>query len=71
MNRRLPDIVEKHVIYFLTGFVAVFSTALVAFLVYLFIFVPLIFIGGYYFAIVPVIVASMYWIGKRIMREVK
>lgn len=64
----LPDLIEKHVIYFLTGFVAVVSTSLVVFSLYAFMFVPMIFLGNYYFLIIPTIGVAMYYIGRKILK---
>lgn len=66
--KNLPDLIEKHVIYFLTGFVAVISTSLVVFSLYAFMFVPMMFLGNYYFLIIPTIATAMYYIGKKILK---
>jgi len=64
----LPDVIERHVIYFLTGFVAIVSSCLLAFSLYVFLFAPILFLGGYYFLIVPGIAAGMYYIGRRMLK---
>lgn len=64
----LPDFIERHVMYFLTGFVAIVSGCLLAFSLYVFLFAPMLFLGGYYFLIVSAIVAGMYYIGRRILK---
>jgi hypothetical protein len=68
MKDKILDGIEKHVVYFLTGFVAVVSALLVVVFLYLFMFAPIIFLGGYYFLALPVMSALIYYLGKRIMK---
>jgi hypothetical protein len=71
MKEKILDGIERHVVYFLTGFVAVVSVLLVIFLLYLFIFAPIIFLGGYYFLVIPTISTLIYYLGKKIMNELR
>jgi hypothetical protein len=71
VKENIPDIIERHVIYFLTGFVAVISVVLVlTFLLYLFVFAPIFVFGGYYLFIIPFLTASMYYIGRNIINRI-
>lgn len=61
--------IEKHVVYFLTGFVAVISSVLLISALYLFIIAPMIVFGNYYLLALPVISSVMYYLGRRIMKS--
>lgn len=71
MKESLMDVFEQHVIYFLTGFVAVISISLITFFLYAFIIAPVLFLGWYYTLVVPAIGTAMYFIGKHIITKVK
>lgn len=71
MKEDLMDAFERHVVYFLTGFVSVISIVLVTTFLYMFIFAPIFFIGWQYFLVMPVLIAAMYFIGRNIINKVK
>lgn len=69
MKESFLDAFERHVIYFLAGFVTVISVLLVTFFLYVFIFAPMLVVGGMYLLIVPIIGLPMYFIGRRIIED--
>jgi len=70
MTETRMDIVEKHVVYFLTGFVAVISVALLTMFLYMFIFAPMFVFGWQYMLVVPILMVAMYFIGRNILNKV-
>ena len=65
------DVFERHVVYFLTGFVAVISVALITIFLYTFIFAPIFILGWVYVAVMPVLIALMYFIGRNIINKTR
>lgn len=70
MKEDLMDVFERHVVYFLTGFVSVISIGLVTVFLYMFMFAPMFVLGWYYIVAMPIIIAAMYFIGRNIINKV-
>jgi hypothetical protein len=60
--------IEKHIIYFLVGFVAMVSIVLLVSFVYLFMIVPTIFFGDYDVLFIVFILGAAYYTGKKVMK---
>lgn len=71
MKNNIIDGIERHVVYFLTGFVAILSAILVLFFLYLFMLGPIVFFGNLYLLVVPVMIVAMYYLGRRIMKSIE
>jgi hypothetical protein len=68
MKESLMDKIDRHVVYFLTGIVAMLSTMLVTTFVYM-LLLPIVVFGHYYLIVLPIFLASIYYVGRRIMNE--
>jgi hypothetical protein len=68
MKERLMDKIDRHVVYFLTGIVAMLSAILVTTFIYI-LFLPILVFGHYYLVLLPIFLASIYYVGRRIMNE--
>lgn len=71
MLEKLIDAFEQHVVYFMTGFVAVLSVVLVSVLLYTFMLAPLFVFGWVYVLVMPVLITAMYFIGRNIINKVR
>jgi len=65
------DAVERHIVYFMTGFVAVVSIVLLSVFLYMFILAPMFVFGWHYVFVMPAIMAAMYFIGRNILNKVR
>ena len=70
MKESMFDLIEKHTIYFLTGFVALVSSILLVILLYAVFIAPILFFGGYYTGAAVILMFAMYVIGRNIMKKV-
>ena len=68
MKEKLIDTIDRHLIYFLTGIVAMVSVMLVMTFMFL-LLLPVTIFGGYYLIALPLFIASIYYVGKRIMDQ--
>jgi hypothetical protein len=68
MKESLMDKIDRHVIYFLTGIVAMVSTMLVTTFIYM-LLLPIVVFGQYYLIVLPIFLASIYYVGRRIMND--
>lgn len=68
MKETLMDKVDRHIIYFLSGMVAVISATVMTTFLYM-LLLPIMIFGGYYLMILPPFLFSVYYIGRRIMNE--
>jgi hypothetical protein len=68
MKESLMDKIDRHVIYFLTGIVAMVSTMLVTTFIYM-LLLPIVVFGQYYLIVLPVFLASIYYVGRKIMND--
>lgn len=68
MKESLIDKIDRHVVYFLVGLVAMVSTMLVTTFLYM-LLLPIAVFGKYYLMALPIFVGAIYYIGRRIMNE--